>query len=72
MQLRLQSRPVARTRPAPRRGPRAGQGDAASFLDHLGSYVDAFIAEYRRVRDSEACVEAGKPRPPAADSQSGG
>ena len=50
----------------------AGQGDAASFLDHLGSYVDAFIAEYRRVRDSEACVEAGKPRPPTSDSQSGG
>ena len=50
----------------------AGQGDAASFLDHVGSYVDAFIAEYRRVRDSEACVEAGKPRPPEPDSQPGG
>lgn len=49
----------------------AGQGDAASFLDHLGGYVDAFIAEYRRVRDSEACVEAGKPRTPASDSQPG-
>ena len=50
----------------------AGQGDAASFLDHLGGYVDVFIAEYRRVRDSEACVEAGKPRPPEPDSQPGG
>ena len=50
----------------------AGQGDAASFLDHLGTYVDAFIAEYRRVQGSEACREAGKPRPPESDSQSGG
>ena len=50
----------------------AGQGDAASFLEHLGSYVDVFIAEYRRVRDSEACVEAGKARPPEPDSQTGG
>ena len=50
----------------------AGQGDAASFLDHLGTYVDAFIAEYRRVRDGEACREAGKPRPPTPASQSGG
>lgn len=49
----------------------AGQGDAASFLDHLGSHVDMFIAEYRRVRDSEACVDAAKPRPPEPDSQSG-
>ena len=50
----------------------SGQGDAASFLDHLGTFVDAFIAEYRRVRDSEARREAGKPRPPTPDSQSGG
>ena len=50
----------------------AGQGDAASFLDHLGTFVDAFIAEYRRVRDSEACREAGRPRPPTPNSQSGG
>ena len=49
----------------------AGQGDAASFLDHLGSYVDAFIAEYRRVQTSEACLDAAKPQPPATDSQSG-
>ena len=50
----------------------AGQGDAPSFLDHLGILVDEFIAEYQRVRDSDACVEAGKPRPPEPDSQSGG
>lgn len=50
----------------------AGQGDAASFLNHLGTFVDAFVAEYRRVRDSEACREAGKPRPPEPDSQTGG
>lgn len=50
----------------------AGQGDAASFLDHLGIFVDAFIAEYRRVQGSEACVQAGKPRPPTSDSRSGG
>ena len=47
----------------------AGQGDAASFLDHLGTYVDAFIVEYRRVRDSEACREAGRPRPPSSDAE---
>jgi hypothetical protein len=50
----------------------AGQGDAASFLDHLGNHVDTFIAEYRRVQASEACVEAAKPRPPESDSQPGG
>ena len=50
----------------------AGQGDAASFLDHLGTFVDAFIAEYRRVRDSDACREAAKPRLPPPDPQSGG
>jgi len=50
----------------------AGQGDAASFLDHLGTFVDTFTAEYRRVRDSDACMEAGKPQPPEPDSQTGG
>ena len=50
----------------------AGQGDAESFLAHLAGFVDAFIAEYRRVQASEACVDAAKPQPPAADSQSGG
>ena len=49
----------------------SGQGDAASFLDHLDSFVDAFIAEYRRVRDSEACREASKPKPPASRVDSG-
>ena len=51
----------------------AGQGDADSFLDHLGSLVDTFVAEYLRVRDSAACVEARKPRPaePAADPEVG-
>ena len=50
----------------------AGQGDAASFLDHLGSYVDTFIAEYRRVQTSEACLDAAKPSPPEPDPQSEG
>jgi len=50
----------------------AGRGDAPSFLDHLGVLVDEFIAEYQRIRDSEACREAAKPRPPEPDSQSGG
>lgn len=40
----------------------AGQGDADSFLAHLGGLVDEFIAEYLRVRDSEACRE--EPRKP--------
>ena len=53
----------------------AGQGDAASFLAHLAGFVDEFVAEYRRVQGSEACREAGKPRPtepsaePKADSR---
>lgn len=50
----------------------AGQGDADSFLDHLGSLVDTFVAEYLRVRDSAACREAAKPRPAASGPQSGG
>ena len=49
----------------------AGQGDAASFLNHLGTFVDAFVAEYRRVRDSAACREAGKPNPPAPPADAG-
>ena len=50
----------------------AGQGDADSFLAHLHTFVDAFIAEYQRVRDSEACVEAGKPQPAAPGPRSEG
>ena len=48
----------------------AGQGDAASFLAHLASFVDAFIAEHRRVQGSAACREAGRPR--AASPEAGG
>ncbi len=44
----------------------AGQGDADSFLTHLRGLVDEFIAEYLRVRDSEACREPRKPRPGAS------
>ena len=50
----------------------AGQGGAEDFLAHLDSFIDAFIAEYQRVQGSAACKEAGRPRPPEPDSQSGG
>ena len=50
----------------------AGQGAAASFLAHLHTFVDAFIAEYQRVQGSEACVEAGKPQPAAPGPRSEG
>ena len=33
----------------------SGQGDAGSFLAHLGSLVDEFVAEHARVGESEAC-----------------
>ena len=50
----------------------SGQGDAGSFLGHLNGFLDEFILEYQRVRDSEACLSFRRRHSSQSRGQSGG
>ena len=50
----------------------SGQGNAGSFLGHLNGFLDEFIFEYRRVRDSEACLNFRRRDSSHSRGQSGG
>lgn len=49
-----------------------GQGDSQSFLAHLNSLVDEFMAAYARVRESGACLELRRQAASPSGGQAGG